>query len=104
MDEPEEGTPVVVSFSVKELLADIRSTLDRMEGRLIAKVDGLETRISDVEDRVRTVEIEQQHASEASKAELAEKRFITPVRLTWIIIAISVVQLFVAYVFPHIIW
>jgi len=91
---PDNEDPASISYTVKELLSDIRGSLGRLEGKLDAKADRTE-----VADLIRRVDAEsnritviETHISTQTKVEGEAKewkRFVYPTILSIIVVVIS---------------
>lgn len=88
---PEDGLDAVVSYTVKELLDDIRTKLEVLISRIDAKVDRTELQVftqrqDDLIGRVDALEMEQRHSRETQAAQTEERRYRMPVQLTVILV------------------
>lgn len=107
MPPPDEETSV--SYSVKELLREIKSSVDKLYGKLDAKADRTEVmglsqelqverrRINDLEAH-RAADVEAQEARERVQLEHREKRnFLWPLVCSVLLVAIAGLGLILSY-------
>lgn len=79
--------PNIVSYTVKELLSEIRSKLDHLTGALDAKADrsdvaAVHQRIDHLDQRLDSVEREQEHQSRSKTETTEARRFKVPLQLS----------------------
>lgn len=100
---PPDGDDMAsITYSVKELLSDIRGSLGRLEGKLDAKADRSEVaelirRVDAESNRITAIET---HINTQSKADVEAKewkRFVLPTCLSVIVVAISILS----WLYPH---
>lgn len=91
----EENT---VHYSVKELLAEIKSAVDKMYGKLDGKADrsevaALAQRIDHESGRIDGLERETEHQSRSKQENTEWRRYLWPLVLTLVLVGLGVVQL-----------
>lgn len=99
---PDSDDMASITYSVKELLSDIRGSLGRLEGKLDAKADRSEVaelirRVDAESNRITAIET---HINTQSKADVEAKewkRFVWPTFLSVIVVAISLLS----WLYPH---
>lgn len=100
-----EDDATTIRYSVKELLGDIKTSIDRLDGKLDTKADRAEVNmlfekvehanieITDIRQEVVEIRQEVEHRKR-SDAEITEwKRWITPVILALALLGVGVIQL-----------
>lgn len=91
---PDNDDMASITYSVKELLSDIRGSLGRLEGKLDAKADRTEVTelIRRVEAESNRITVIEAHISTQKEAEVKTtewKRFIWPTVLSVVVIVIT---------------
>lgn len=99
---PDSDDMASITYSVKELLSDIRGSLGRLEGKLDAKADRTEVaelirRVDTESNRITAIETHIATKSDADERNTEWKRFVWPTLLSVVVVAVSVLS----WLYPH---
>lgn len=87
-----------IVYTIKELLAEIRTKLDNLDGKLSSKADradiaDLNHRHEVMDARIDQLEREIEHQQRTQKASVEWRRYMLPTALTLALVALAVLQL-----------
>lgn len=83
---------VQVTYTLREVLADINRKLDSLTVMLAGKADS--SRVDELDSRVRAVEAAQEHGRKSRDERAHAREWLIPVLLTAVIVVITVIQFF----------
>ncbi|TAK82635.1 MAG: hypothetical protein EPO09_21570 [Aquabacterium sp.] len=95
--EGQQDDDAVVSYSVKELLQDIKGSVDKLYGKIDSKADyeqveDLARQVVDVRSRVDRIELDIQVETERQTALTEWRRYAIPTVLTVALLVVAVAQ------------